>query len=268
MKRIVIAITLVLALLISASAMAEPTPQIPGKGGERSGEVTIDQSMEDGMDQSMEEIMDEALEENIQDYMEDAAEEYLAEATEESVENVAETDGMDHVDPDDLEDEIEDDLGDEAEEDYELDEEPDEIVDSTSGATEHRHGKQSDELAAAFKAFHKARMEARLEELEEELDGYVEEGSITQEQADLILDAFIEKAESKKNMLDDCYSLSDMIYCDYLERKCVFPTDERGGCYDEKADCDTGVDLPDDLRSSRTGGGHGPSRRLSPCGGR
>ena len=54
-------------------------------------------------------------------------------------------------------------------------------------------------LEDAFKALHDARLSTKLDELQSELDGYVAAGKLTQEQADMIMNSFEERQETKQN---------------------------------------------------------------------
>lgn len=53
-------------------------------------------------------------------------------------------------------------------------------------------------LQDALDAYRSAKQSSRLEDLESELNGYVESGKLTQEQADLILDHYKQQAEQKR----------------------------------------------------------------------
>ena len=57
----------------------------------------------------------------------------------------------------------------------------------------------NDGLREAMDAFRDARKSAREEKLQAELDGYVADGKLTQEQADLIMKAFTEKQDAGKD---------------------------------------------------------------------
>lgn len=54
-------------------------------------------------------------------------------------------------------------------------------------------------LEDAITALHDARIEARVESLKAELDGYVAGGKLTQEQADLILKQFSEEKKDQRH---------------------------------------------------------------------
>ena len=62
----------------------------------------------------------------------------------------------------------------------------------------------TDDLKAAMDAYRAAKQDKALDDLEEELDGYVEEGSLTQEQADLILNSVKERIATKNGECPSC----------------------------------------------------------------
>lgn len=62
----------------------------------------------------------------------------------------------------------------------------------------------TDDLKAAMDAYRAAKQDKALDDLEEELDGYVEEGSLTQEQADLILNSVKERIAAKNGECPSC----------------------------------------------------------------
>lgn len=62
----------------------------------------------------------------------------------------------------------------------------------------------TDDLKAAMDAYRAAKQDKALDDLEEELDGYVEEGSLTQEQADLILNSVKERIAAKNGECPNC----------------------------------------------------------------
>ena len=62
----------------------------------------------------------------------------------------------------------------------------------------------TDDLKAAMDAYRAAKQDKAVDDLEEELDGYVEEGSLTQEQADLILNSVKERIAAKNGECPSC----------------------------------------------------------------
>lgn len=62
----------------------------------------------------------------------------------------------------------------------------------------------TDDLKAAMDAYRAAKQDKAVDDLEEELEGYVEEGSLTQEQADLILNSVKERIAAKNGECPNC----------------------------------------------------------------
>ena len=62
----------------------------------------------------------------------------------------------------------------------------------------------TDDLKAAMDAYRAAKQDKALDDLEEELDGFVEEGSLTQAQADLILNSVKERIAAKNGECPNC----------------------------------------------------------------
>lgn len=60
------------------------------------------------------------------------------------------------------------------------------------------------ELKEAMEAFHSAKQQKAVTDLEDELNGYVEEGTMTREQADLILNNVKEKMAEKNGQCPNC----------------------------------------------------------------
>ena len=62
----------------------------------------------------------------------------------------------------------------------------------------------TDDLKATMDAYRAAKQDKAVNDLEDELEGYVEEGSLTQEQADLILNSVKERIAGKNGECPNC----------------------------------------------------------------
>ena len=86
----------------------------------------------------------------------------------------------------------------------------------------------TDDLKAAMDAYRAAKQEKAVDDLEEELDGFVEEGSLTQEQADLILNSVKERIAAKNGECPNCGYKFDSKKSGRCGQQKQFPGGQRG----------------------------------------
>ena len=83
-------------------------------------------------------------------------------------------------------------------------EQPDAVPDASDAAPGSTSTTSTDDLMAAMNAYRAAKQDKAVDDLEEELDGFVEDGSLTQEQADLILSSVKERIAAKNGECPNC----------------------------------------------------------------
>ena len=81
---------------------------------------------------------------------------------------------------------------------------PDSRPDDAPTSNEPADAAPTDDLKAAMDAYRAAKQDKAMDDLEEELDGFVEDGSLTQEQADLILNSVKERIAAKNGECPNC----------------------------------------------------------------
>ena len=85
-----------------------------------------------------------------------------------------------------------------------VEEMPADVAPEEPDAPEAPSASPTDDLKAAMDAYRAAKQDKALDDLEEELDGFVEEGSLTQAQADLILNSVKERIAAKNGECPNC----------------------------------------------------------------